>query len=372
MGLHEAIPGSDQVLKRVDDILPPELAWKAVAARDRSSDGKFVFAVRTTGIFCRPSCPAKRPNHDNVEFFLSAEEALAAGYRACKRCDPEGTVRTLGEKRVREAAKYIEKHAGESISLDALGDKVKLSPFHLQREFKKIFGLTPRAYQSALRVGTLKSRLATGDSVSRATYEAGFGSSRAAYETASKSMGMTPGEFRRAGAGKHIRFIVGESAVGTILLAATDRGICWVSIGEDPQSLERELAKTFSGATITRARPGDRQIRGWLNSATAIAAGRKTVAPPLDVAGTAFQLKVWEALQKIPAGATRTYSEIAAEVGSANATRAVGSACGQNPVSLLIPCHRVLRSDGELGGYRWGLDRKERLLAAERGKPKRG
>ncbi|MDQ6717072.1 MAG: bifunctional DNA-binding transcriptional regulator/O6-methylguanine-DNA methyltransferase Ada [Gemmatimonadota bacterium] len=359
------------MLKRIDDVLPPDTAWEAVSARDRSSDGKFVFAVRTTGIFCRPSCPAKRPNRDNVEFFLSAEEALAAGYRACKRCDPEGTVRTLGEKRVREAAKYIEKHASETISLDALGVQVKLSPFHLQREFKKIFGLTPRAYQSALRVGTLKSRLATGESVSRATYEAGFGSSRAVYETATKAMGMTPGEFRRAGAGKQIRFIVGESAVGTILLAATDRGICWVSIGDSAQPLERDLAETFSGATITVARPGDRQIRGWLASVTAIAAGRKTVAPPLDVAGTAFQLKVWEALRKIPAGATRTYSEVAAELGSESSSRAVGSACGRNPVSLLIPCHRVLRADGELGGYRWGIERKEKLLAAEKGKLKR-
>ncbi len=371
MGHYEAIDGRTEMLKRVGDVLPPDSAWNAVSARDRAADGTFVFAVRTTGIFCRPSCPAKRPNRHNVEFFLSAEEALAAGYRACKRCDPEGTVRTLGEKRIREAAKYIEKHAGETISLDALGAQVKLSPFHLQREFKKIFGLTPRAYQSALRLGHMKSRLAGGESVSRATYEAGFGSSRAAYEAASKSMGMTPGEYRRAGAGKHIRFIVGESTVGTILLAATDRGICWVAIGDDSQSLETELAKTFSGAAISRARAGDRQILGWLSSVTAIAAGRKTVAPPLDVAGTAFQLKVWEALQKIPVGVTRTYSEIAAAIGSGSSTRAVGSACGRNPASLVIPCHRVLRADGELGGYRWGIERKEKLLAAEK-KLKRG
>jgi AraC family transcriptional regulator of adaptative response/methylated-DNA-[protein]-cysteine methyltransferase len=354
------------MLKGVADILPPDAAWKAVSSRDRASDGKFVFAVRTTGIFCRPSCPARRPNRDNVEFFLSAEEALAAGYRACKRCRPESAVRTLGEKRVRDAAKYIEKHPDESLSLDALAGRVKLSPFHLQREFKKIFGLTPRAYQAAFRVGRLKSRLGSGDNVSRATYEAGFGSSRGAYEAASKTMGMTPGEYRRGGAGKHIRFIVGESAVGKILVAATDRGICSVAIGDDGSLLEQELAETFSGAHLTRARPGDRQIQRWLASATAIAAGRKTVAPPLDITGTAFQLKVWESLRKIPAGDTRTYSEVAAAIGADGASRAIGSACGKNPVALLIPCHRVLRSDGEAGGYRWGVKRKVKLLAAER------
>lgn len=370
MGVDEAANAA--LLKRVDDILPSDIAWKAVSDRDRSSDGNFVFAVRTTGIFCRPSCPARRPHRANVEFFLSAEEARAAGYRACKRCNPEAAVRTLGEKRVRDAAKYIENHPVEPLSLGALASRVKLSPFHLQREFKRIFGLTPRAYQAAIRVGRLKSHLAGGESVSRASYEAGFGSSRAAYETASKSMGMTPGEFRRAGAGKHIRFIVGESAVGKILVAATDRGICWIAMGDEPELLEEDLARTFSGASLTRARPGDRQIQRWLASAIAIAAGRKTVAPPLDIVGTAFQLKVWEALRKIPAGATRTYSEVAAEIGAADASRAVGSACAQNPVSLLVPCHRVLRADGALGGYRWGVERKKRLLDAEKGNAARG
>lgn len=357
----------DAVLKRVADVLPPDAAWKAVSSRDRASDGKFVFAVRTTGIFCRPSCPARRPDRGNVEFFLSAEEALAAGYRACKRCNPEAAVRTLGEKRVRDAAKYIEKHPDESLSLDALASRVKLSPFHLQREFKKIFGLTPRAYQSALRVGRLKTRLGTGDNVSRATYEAGFGSSRGAYEAASKTMGMTPGEYRRGGAGKQIRYIIGDSPVGKILVAATERGICSVAIGDDAAKLEHDLTETFSGARLTPAKAGDRQIRGWLASATAIAAGRKTVAPPLDITGTAFQLKVWESLRKIPVGDTRTYSEVAAEIGADGASRAVGSACASNPVALLIPCHRVLRSDGEAGGYRWGVKRKEKLLEAERG-----
>ena len=356
------------MLKRVADVLPPEAAWKAVSSRDRASDGKFVFAVRTTGIFCRPSCPARRPNRDNVEFFLSAEEALAAGYRACKRCSPESAVRTLGEKRVRDAAKYIEKHPDEPLSLDALASRVKLSPFHLQREFKKIFGLSPRAYQAAFRVGRLKSRLGTGDNVSRATYEAGFGSSRGAYEAASKTMGMTPGEYRRGGAGKEIRFEIADSALGKILLAATARGLCSVTIGDDAASLERDLAKTFPSARFTPTKGKDAQMKNWRDAVVAVASGKKATTPPLDVAGTAFQLKVWEALRQIPAGATRSYSQVAAEVGAKGASRAVGSACANNPVALVIPCHRVLRNDGAAGGYRWGLDRKKRILAAEKAK----
>lgn len=354
------------MLKQIDDVLPPDSAWKAVAERDRASDGKFVFAVSTTGVFCRPSCPARRPNRENVEFFLSAEEARAAGYRACKRCNPEAVMRTLGEKRVHEAAKYIEKHPDESLSLDALGSRVKLSRFHLQREFKRIFGLTPRAYQAAVRVGRLKSRLGSGESVSRATYEAGFGSSRAVYETAAKSMGMTPGDYRRGGEAKEIRFGVAESVLGKILVAATKRGLCSVTIGDDVVALERDLVKTFPSATLTSANGRDAQMKRWLDAVVAVASGRQAKIPPLDIAGTAFQLKVWEALQRIPAGATRSYSEIAAELGAKGASRAVGSACARNPVALAIPCHRVLRNDGAAGGYRWGLERKQKLLAAEK------
>lgn len=353
-------------MKRVGDVLPPEVGWAAVSARDASADGKFVFAVRTTGVFCRPSCPARRPNRENVEFFLSAEEAIAAGYRACKRCNPEAAARTLGEKRVRDAAKYLDQHPDEALSLDALANRVKLSPFHLQREFKRVFGLSPRAYQSALRVGRLKSHLETGESVSRATYEAGFGSSRGAYETASKTMGMTPGEYRRGGDGKEIRFGIAETPLGKILVAATARGLCSVTIGDDSAALERELATTFPAATLLRGR--DAKLNRWLDAVVAVASGRKAEIPPLDVAGTSFQLKVWDALKRIPAGATRSYSEIAAEIGAKGASRAVGSACARNPVALIIPCHRVLRNDGAAGGYRWGVERKEQILAAEKRK----
>ncbi len=358
-------PGESEVLKRIDDVLPPDSAWKAVSARDRAADGTFVFAVRTTGIFCRPSCPAKRPNRDNVEFFLSAEEALASGYRACMRCNPEAAVRTLGEKRVRDAARYIEKHVEETLSLDVLATKVKLSPFHLQREFKKIFGLTPRAYQSALRVGRLKSNLSGGETVSRATFSAGFGSSRAAYETASKTMGMTPGEFRRGGAGKRIRYEIGKTPLGKVLVAATDKGLCSVAIGDHASELERDLVKTFPGAEISATAGRDKEMTRWLDLVVAIASGKKTQSPPLDISGTAFQLKVWDALRQIPAGSTRSYSQVATGLGLKGASRAIGSACGKNPVALVIPCHRVLRSDGDPGGYRWGLERKKKILAAE-------
>lgn len=353
------------MLKRIDDVLPEAEAWRAVASRDRGADGKFVFAVRTTGIFCRPSCPAKRPNRENVEFFLSSEEALAAGFRPCKRCNPEEAVRTLGEKRVREAAKYIETHPDQSVSLDALAARVTLSPFHLQREFKKIFGLTPRAYQAAVRVGRLKSSLASGETVSRATYGAGFGSSRAAYETASRTMGMTPGEFRRGGEGKRIRYEIGKSMLGKILVAATEKGLCSVAIGDHASELERDLAKTFPGAELANTRGRDKQMSKWLDLVVAIASGKKTQSPPLDISGTAFQLKVWDALRKIPAGTTRTYSQVASELGLKRSSRAVGSACGKNPLALVVPCHRVLRTDGELGGYRWGVERKTKILAAE-------
>ena len=348
-----------------------EAAWKAVLTRDRNSDGEFVFAVRTTGIFCRPSCPARRPKRENVEFLPSAEIARAAGYRACKRCNPESAARTLGEKRVKAAARYIEEHPAESLSLDALAARVMLSPFHLQREFKRVFGLTPRAYQSAVRTGRLKSRLNAGDSVSRAAYEAGFGSSRAVYETAAKTMGMTPGEYRRGAQGLRIRYDFADSPVGTILVAATNKGICAVSIGEDRRSLEKALSESFPGASLEKTGGRDPKMRHWAESVAALASGRNAAIPPLDLQGSAFQLRVWEALQQIPVGETRSYSAIAAQLGAGGASRAVGRACATNPAALVVPCHRVVQTSGALGGYRWGLERKKMLLDAEKGRVRR-
>jgi AraC family transcriptional regulator, regulatory protein of adaptative response / methylated-DNA-[protein]-cysteine methyltransferase len=354
-----------------DDTISRDAAWEAVLRRDRDSDGEFVFAVRTTGIFCRPSCPARRPKRENVEFLPSAEIARAAGYRACKRCNPESAARTLGEKRVKTAASYIEQHPGESLSLDALAARVTLSPFHLQREFKRVFGLTPRAYQNAVRTGRLKSRLSAGDSVSRAAYEAGFGSSRAVYESAAKTMGMTPGEFRRGAKGLRIQYDFANSPVGTILIAATDKGICSVSIGDDRFGLERALSVCFPGASLEKTGGRDPKMRRWAEAVAALASGRSAAIPPLDLQGSAFQLRVWEALQRIPLGETRSYSEIAAQLGAGGASRAVGRACATNPAALVVPCHRVVQTSGALGGYRWGLDRKKLLIEAEKGRLRR-
>ncbi len=347
--------------------IPEGSAWRAVSRRDASADGEFVFAVRTTGIFCRPSCPAKRPKRENVEFYASPEIAIAAGYRPCKRCNPESAARTLGEKRVRVAAKYLDEHPDESVSLDSLANKVKLSPFHLQREFKRIFGVSPRGYQAASRAGRLRARLDAGDTVSRATYEAGFGSSRGVYESASRTMGMTPGEYRRRGEGVEIRYEIAGSAIGKILVAATKKGICAVNIGGSAAQLERDVRKMFPSAKIKRAGEGDAELSRWLRAAASLAAGDSSRGDklPIDLVGSPFQLRVWEALQRIPAGATKTYSQIAAEVGSPRAMRAVGSACARNPAALVVPCHRVLRADGDLGGYRWGIKRKKKILAAE-------
>lgn len=352
-------------IKEAQQVVSADSAWKSVLSRDADADGEFVFAVRTTGIFCRPSCPAKRPIREHVEFFPSAEIALAAGYRACKRCNPESAERTLGERRVRAAARYMDGHAGETFSLDVLAEHVRLSPFHLQREFKRVFGLSPRAYQSAARVARLKSRLDAGDSVSRATYEAGFGSSRGAYETAAKAMGMTPAKYRRRGAGVEIRYGIATSRLGKILVAATDKGVCSISIGTTRQELEAELGEKYPEAVRRRAPLSDTDMARWVAAVADLASGRKASSPPLDISGTAFQLRVWEALRQIPRGKTKSYSEIARELGEAGASRAVGTACGKNPVAIVVPCHRALQKDGSPGGYRWGIERKIQLLERE-------
>jgi AraC family transcriptional regulator, regulatory protein of adaptative response / methylated-DNA-[protein]-cysteine methyltransferase len=353
-------------MKNASDVVDATSAWKSVLARNADADGEFVFAVKTTGIFCRPSCPAKRPKRENVQFFPSAEIASASGYRACKRCRPELADRTLGERRVRAAAKYLDAHAAEPLSLDALAAQVKLSPFHLQREFKRLFGVSPRGYQAAGRVARLKRRLDAGDSVSRATYEAGFGSSRAVYESSGKGLGMTPGKYRRGGKGMQISYTFADSTLGKILVAGTEKGVCAVSIGNDAPALEAELRAKFPAAAIDRAALNDSRMRRWSAAVIAIAEGRISTSPPVDVDGTAFQMRVWESLRQIPLGKTKSYSEIASELGASGASRAVGSACGKNPVALIIPCHRALRKGGDPGGYRWGVERKLELLEKER------
>lgn len=336
-------------------------AWRAVQHRDAAYDGRFVYAVSSTRIYCRPSCSSRRPTRSRVEFYPSPGDAEAAGYRACKRCRPTNGEASRVDRAVADACAYLSKHAEEPTTLAMLSRAVGMSAFHLQRAFKRSLGLSPREFRDAERRRLLAARLRQGDTVSRATYEAGFGSSSRVYER-SDEMGMTPAELRKRGAGRKVQFSIVDSPLGRLLVAYTERGVCSVAIGDDDQALERELRLDFSGATISRA---GSTIHEWI---TAIVAGLEGAATsiPLDARGTAFQWRVWNALQRIPRGTTLSYSEVAARIGQPSAVRAVARACATNPVALVIPCHRVVREDGQLGGYRWGIERKQALLEREK------
>lgn len=338
-------------------------AWAAVLGRDRGFDGAFIYAVRTTGVYCRPSCPSRRPRRENVVFLRTAEAAEREGFRACHRCHPGSTAGTPAERRIRLALEYIDAHVDEPIALATLARKVGLSPFHLQRTFKQRIGLSPRAYQNAKRLERFKARLQVGDIVSKATYEAGFGSSRGAYEQAGAGLGMTPGAYRRGGSGLRIRFTTVRSGLGRVLVGATERGVCAVALGGDESGLEAELRREFPNALIER---DDSAVREWVDPIVRHLEGAHPgLAVPLDLQGTAFQLRVWKALQEIPPGETRSYGEVAAAIGRPSAARAVARACASNRAALVVPCHRVVREGGALGGYRWGSDRKRRLLERE-------
>ena len=335
--------------------------WQHVVARDARQDGRFVFAVRTTGIYCRPSCPSRRPRRDSVEFFPNPNEAERAGYRACLRCKP--TQVSEQARYVANARKILDGAEG-IVTLAELSKGVGLSPFHLQRLFKRATGLSPREYQSARRVQQVKSGLRKGDDVTTALYDAGFGSSSRLYEQAPQQLGMTPGEYRRGGAGAHIRYAIATTPLGRMLAAATERGLCAVRFGETAAVLERDLRTEFHAAQIHR---DDKALREYVEPLLAAIRGENTTIDlPLDIRATAFQRKVWETLQKIPSGETRSYTDVAREIGEPSAVRAVARACASNPVAVAVPCHRVVRSDGELAGYRWGIARKKKLLERER------
>jgi AraC family transcriptional regulator of adaptative response/methylated-DNA-[protein]-cysteine methyltransferase len=336
--------------------------WAAVLGRNTAADGRFVYAVASTRIYCRPSCPSRRPNRRHVRFFSTPEAAEADGYRACRRCRPRET-ETDAVRRVREAQRYLDRHLDETVTLERLGAAVGLSPYHLQRTFKRLTGVTPRSYAGARRMERMKSRLKVGDSVSRATYDAGFSSPSRAYDQSRTRLGMTPGAYRQGGSGISIRFTIVDTALGAVLVAATGRGVCAVTLGDDARALEACLRAEFPAARID---PADDELRGWAGAVVRRLAGDEAERVPLDVRGTAFQWRVWEALQRIPHGTTRTYAQIARDLGQPSAARAVARACATNQVALVIPCHRVVREDGALGGYRWGLERKRALLDAER------
>ena len=344
--------------------LNAEGRWRAVLARDRRYDGAFVYAVRSTGIYCRPSCASRKPRRVQVAFFPVPEAAERAGFRACRRCDPGAA--SPADPRiplVRSVCRLIDTRPEAPASLATLSASAATTPHRLLRAFRAVLGLSPRQYRDERRVARFKTQLKEKKRVSPALYEAGYGSTSRVYERAHAQLGMTPATYGRDGAGTRITFAVVPCALGRLLVAATARGICRVAIGDDAPALERELRAEFSAATIARDDDG---LRSWVAEITAHLDGRRPhLDLPLDVRATAFQRRVWEALRKIPYGSTRSYSQIARALGNAKATRAVARACATNPVAIVVPCHRVVREDGDLAGYRWGVDRKNAILKQE-------
>jgi AraC family transcriptional regulator, regulatory protein of adaptative response / methylated-DNA-[protein]-cysteine methyltransferase len=344
-------------------MLNDEQCWAAVLAHDAAQDGRFFYSVRTTGVYCRPGCASRRPRRENVAFYQSADAAEAAGFRPCKRCRPhEGSMAERHVAAIARACALI--HASDSLpSLAELADAAGISRFHFHRVFKQITGATPRDWGKAHRMGRLGDRLDAGEPVAAAVYGAGFGASSRAYEAAPNGLGMTPATRRRGGKGETIRFTIVPTPLGHAIVAATGRGICMTALGDDPARLEAELRRQFPAADFAAA---DAALTEWAERIVAFIT-RPEAQPdlPLDISGTAFQALVWRALQKIPLGRTTSYSEIAAALGRPTAVRAVARAIASNNHAVLVPCHRVVRSDGALSGYRWGVERKRALLERE-------
>jgi AraC family transcriptional regulator of adaptative response/methylated-DNA-[protein]-cysteine methyltransferase len=345
-------------------MLDAEHCWAAVVAHDAREDGGFFYSVKTTGVYCRPGCASRQPRRENVAFYQTAAAAEAAGFRPCKRCRPnEASAAARHVAAIERACALI--RARDSLpSLAELADAAGISRFHFHRVFKQATGATPREWARAYRLGRFAARLDAGESVADATYAAGFGASSRAYAASPSGLGMTPGARRRGGAGEVVRWTIVSTPLGEALVAATERGICLTALGDEPAQLEAELRRRFPAAELA---PADATLRDWAAQVVAFIT-RPGVQPdlPLDIAGTAFQAQVWRALQKIPPGRTATYSTIAAALGRPQAVRAVAQACASNRLAVLVPCHRVIRSDGDLAGYRWGIERKRALLARER------
>jgi AraC family transcriptional regulator of adaptative response/methylated-DNA-[protein]-cysteine methyltransferase len=350
-------PGLDSPYSSDDD------RWRAVQSRDAAADGVFVYSVRTTGVYCRPNCAARTALRKNVRFFASCEEAERAGYRACKRCRPKEASLAQRQTAVVAKACRLMEESEEALSLDDLAGAVGLSRHHFHRIFKAETGLTPRAYAATRKATRARDGLTKGSSITAAIYDAGFSSSSRFYETSNEALGMTPKAFQSGGAGTAIRFAVGECSLGSILVAASQKGVCAILLGDDPNELMKDLQNRFPNAELIG---GDLAFERTI----AVVAGfvddpQIGLHLPLDIRGTAFQQRVWQALRKIPLGSTASYTEIARRIGRPKAVRAVARACATNPLAVAIPCHRVVRTSGDLAGYRWGVKRKRELLRRE-------
>jgi AraC family transcriptional regulator of adaptative response/methylated-DNA-[protein]-cysteine methyltransferase len=335
--------------------------WQATLHRDPRADGSFVFAVRSTHIYCRPSCPARRPLRRNTLFFRTAQDAESHGFRPCRRCRPKQ--QDSATALVEQVAAVLSNGNDESFRLASLAAQVNSSPAKLRRAFRRATGLSPKEFEQASRLARFKKMLREGSSVTEALYACGYGSSSRLYEKTNAHLGMTPASYRKGGVGMRIGYTVANTTLGKVLVAATERGVSAVYLGESERSLVEELRKEYAKAEILRAPAGNET---WLSEIVGRVEGSApSVDLPLDVRATAFQRRVWQELQKIPRGATRTYTQVARALGKPRSVRAVARACATNPVSVIVPCHRVIRTDGTLAGYRWGLERKEKLLERE-------
>lgn len=335
--------------------------WQATLHRDSRADGSFVFAVRSTHIYCRPSCPARRPLRRNTLFFRTAQDAERQGFRPCRRCRPKQ--QDSATALVQQVAAVLANASKDSFRLGSLAAKVNASPAMLRRAFRRATGLSPKEFEQAFRLSRFKKMLREGSTITDALYACGYGSSSRLYEKTNAHLGMTPASYRKGGAGMQIGYTVANTSLGKVLVAATERGVSAVYLGENERTLVEELRKEYAKAEIVRAADGH---DNWLKEIVRRVEGNApSVDLPLDVQATAFQRRVWQELQKIPRGATRTYTQVARALRKPRSVRAVARACATNPVSIIVPCHRVIRSDGSLAGYRWGLPRKEKLLERE-------
>jgi AraC family transcriptional regulator of adaptative response/methylated-DNA-[protein]-cysteine methyltransferase len=344
--------------------------WEAVETRDKSLHGTFFYGVMTTKIFCNPGCSSRTPNPKNVRFYETAEAAQADGLRACLRCKPLENSAQRSREKFQQVCSYIRKNLDnqQALKLETLSRRFGLSPFHFQRTFKTIVGVSPRQYVEAVRMEMLKENLKTDSSVTGAIYNAGFGSGSRVYDRVNTGLGMTPGEYRSGGKGVELSYVTAETPLGLMMLAATDRGLCFLEFGESEEELVESLEQEYpSSVRRPMEKPYSEQFAAWMQALSNYLDGDRILQKlPVVIHGTAFQMKVWSYLQTIPAGSVQSYSEVAQAIGHPKAVRAVASACAANRIALVIPCHRVIRGDGGLGGYRWGLDRKRTLIDSER------